>query len=610
MRRISVSLIVLIGMILGLAYGQVDQLNPAFYPYITAVRTRVMQVVNSLPLAKDQPGGIVKLRLCITREGTLKDIWVSESSGQKTLDDLATSSIEKVFPFIPFPAQIEEPELWIDMPLVISKEKRSFLPLALPSGAPSAPALTPLAAPTAAPSPTSPVEPASFAKTQVVSASKLEEYIRIGLVNHQPTRVAREQVDLARLKINEAQRAFYPVVTGEYKTTEGKTITDPYESISYGLQAEQLLLGINQVRATLRREQIGLEMARKNYDKLKNDVRYEVAKSYYELVSQAMILKHWQEALEDIKPEIELLERLYEAGLAIAADFENAQSQHKLILYQVVSAESNVSLAKLALLQAMNLDPSQLEQLEVPAKFDFAAGDLGVEFSKCVDVALRSRPEIELWQTAGKSAKINELIAKRENQPKFSMVTSYGRSGEAYARETLDMVDEWSLMGRLSWLWGPSSMEFSRTEDRVAAKQVTDTTFKTRASTSDFKFSLLDRLNYYTAKKEAKITYQQAVNELNEAKKKILYEVREAYFAYKKALAGIKTSLNRVEFRQNEFKVVKARAEVGEGSSIELLESKMNLANEKAAYLRSLGEYYLAIAALDKASGYQLPKKI
>jgi outer membrane protein TolC len=433
--------------------------------------------------------------------------------------------------------------------------------------------------------------------------------LRIATNNYLPTKIAREQIELARMKVLEAERNFYPSVTGEYKTADGKTITDPYESVSYGIQAEQLVVGLNQVRDNVRREEFGIYMARKNYDKVLQDLRYEISKAYYELVSQNLLLKHWQDTLVNLKPSIELVQKLYEEGLAIAADFENAQSQYKLISYQAVSVESAVYLAKLSLLHAMNLDTSKIDHLEVPLDFGFEAQDLGLEISECINLGLRHRPEIELWRMTCKSAKINEVINRREGLPKFSLSTSYGRSGEAYANQKLDTVDEWSLMGRLTWLWGPSSMEISQTKDKVLSKRITDTTLKTGSTTSDFKVAFFDKLNYYTAIKEANVTYHQSLHELNESKKRVIYEVKEAYLAYNRAISGIKSSFARLAFRENELKIIKARIEAGEGSPAEIVDAKVNLANEKAAYLRSLGEYYLAIASLDRATSYQLHNK-
>lgn len=576
------------GLSVSPAYSQLELANPAAYSYITALKARINQVVNtSLALSQERPTGSIKLRLCVDNAGSLKKIEVTESSGKKEIDEITTGFIHRAFPFTPFPAGIKESELWVDLLLSLDKVKDFALTYSPAIGSVEKPL-------------------PSYSKAQAASQLRLEGYIRIAMGNYMPTKIAKEQVQLALLKIREVERNLYPAVSGEYKTASGKTITDPFESRSYGLEAEQLLLGLNQVLDSVKREKLGLEMAGKNYIRLENEVRYDVTKAYYELISQEVLFKHWQDTSADLKQDSELIQRLYKEGLAIASDFENIQSQHKLIDHQVSSVESNIALAKLALAQAMNLDAPDLGLLEAPLEFGFEARDPKLDFNECVNMGLKYRPEIEIWQKTSESARINEMINRRENIPKLSVKTSYGRSGEAFSTQKLELVDTWSLMGKLTWLWGPNSMELSQAEDKTLPKNITDTVTKTEASTTDFKFSLLDKLNYYSAKKEARITYHQSLSELNETRKKIVYEIKEAYLAYKRALSGMQSSLGRVEYKNNEFKIIKARVGAGEASPTELAEAKINMANEKAAYLRSLGEYYAAIAALNKATGYQL----
>lgn len=584
MRKPKIVFIILIlwpWLILSLVYGQAEQLNPLFFPYISAVKARIEQVVNAAPLAKGQNKGVVKLKLLISREGKLKDVQVSESSGQSALDALAINGVQQVFPFIPFPAEIKEPEVSIELPVTMGKGGNVI---------------------TTSLEKTAPVSSSSQTASQLI----LQNYISVALANYQPTKIAKEQVELALLKIKEVARYMYPTVSGEYKTSEGQTITDPYEAKNYGIQAEQLLLGLYQVWDSLKREKIGLEMAKKNYAKLESDIRYEVTKAYYGLIIHKALMQHWQDASQEINPDLALIQRLYDNGLVIASDLENIQSQHKLIKHQITSTEANVSLARLSLAQAMNVESSRADMLEAPLEFGFSAADLNVDLGQCTNSGLKYRPEVAIWEKTSESAKINELINRRENQPKLSVSSSYGRSGEAYATQKLDLVDTWSVMGKLSWLWGPSSMELSQTEDRTSAKNITETSTKTESSTSDIKFSLMDRLNYYTDRKEAQITYKQSLNELNESRKKVVYEVKEAYLAYQQALSEMQTNINRIEFRKKELGVIRARTEAGEGSPTELVEAKISLASDKAAYLRAMGDYYLAVAALDKATGYRL----
>lgn len=582
------TLVLILAVWVNSSFAQMEALSPLAYPYLSAIKARIAQLSASLPLPDDAPQEeSVVLKLCIIRDGSLKQVEIEESSGKDSWDKLAMNIAGQAFPFTPFPPEIKENKLWVEVPVLLKKQKKEIRVALSPAAASTTfiPSQTP---------------------EQAASQLRLDGYIRIAIANHQPSRIAKEQTQLAFLKIREAERRLYPTFAGEFRTSEGKTLTDPYEARSYGVESEQLLLGLNQVLDSVRREKIGLEMAKDNYARLQQDVRSEVTRAFYDLIGKQMLLKQWQGASGELKEDLAMFQRLYDAGLAVAADFENVQSQQKLVEHQLSSVEADVSLAKLALAQAMNLEATDIDLLEAPLDFGFPAQDLKLEFAHAVRRGLQSRMEIKIWEKTAESSFIQEAINRRENIPKLSVKSNYSRSGEAFSTQKLNMVDTWSLMGKLTWLFGPSSMEVSQTEDKTLPKNITDTVTKTEASTTDIKFSLFDRLDYYTAKKEGEITYKQSLSELNETRKKVVFEVKEAYLAYKRALSGMQAGLKRMDFKTNELKVIRARVQAGEGSPTELVEAKINFSNEKAGYLRSMAEYYLAIAALEKAAGNSL----
>jgi len=61
--------------------------------------------------------GTVKLRLHISYTGDLLDVVIKEPSGYQLLDDQAISMAKGVSSYPPFPASIEEKELWVDIPV-------------------------------------------------------------------------------------------------------------------------------------------------------------------------------------------------------------------------------------------------------------------------------------------------------------------------------------------------------------------------------------------------------------------------------------------------------------------------------------------------------------
>ncbi len=61
--------------------------------------------------------GQVMLRLHVARDGKLADAQVAQSSGLPSLDRAAVEAAKRVAPFPPFPAELAQPDLWLDLPV-------------------------------------------------------------------------------------------------------------------------------------------------------------------------------------------------------------------------------------------------------------------------------------------------------------------------------------------------------------------------------------------------------------------------------------------------------------------------------------------------------------
>ena len=63
-------------------------------------------------------GGSLKLRLRLSSSGQLQSVEIQESSGQAVLDENAVNIVKKAAPYPPFPSEMSQKELWIDLPIV------------------------------------------------------------------------------------------------------------------------------------------------------------------------------------------------------------------------------------------------------------------------------------------------------------------------------------------------------------------------------------------------------------------------------------------------------------------------------------------------------------
>ena len=98
----------------------------AIAPYVQAVQEKISASI-AFPYEAQQNGwqGTVKLALVVKRDGSLRDVFVKESSGYDVFDQDAVNTAQILAPYAPFADNIKEEELSLTIPIVYSQD--SFL---------------------------------------------------------------------------------------------------------------------------------------------------------------------------------------------------------------------------------------------------------------------------------------------------------------------------------------------------------------------------------------------------------------------------------------------------------------------------------------------------
>ncbi|MBI4845220.1 MAG: TolC family protein [Candidatus Omnitrophica bacterium] len=165
--------------------------------------------------------------------------------------------------------------------------------------------------------------------------NKLENCINIALNKYLPLQIAKEQGELAKLRVREARRSFYPAFLGEWNEVDGDTVTEPYRGRSYGVQAEQPLFTGGKLMATLRKEQLGEVIAEGNFNRIKHDLMVQISKAYYELVLAKNTLDAMTRLLEVSEKLMGEIEKEFAVFSATPAELLNAQTILNQVNYQI-----------------------------------------------------------------------------------------------------------------------------------------------------------------------------------------------------------------------------------------------------------------------------------
>ncbi|MCX5692890.1 MAG: TolC family protein [Candidatus Omnitrophica bacterium] len=525
--------------------------------------------------------GETKLKIFLSPWGELKDAYISESSGNRELDNLCLKTVWMYKRYQPFPEALGNEDLWIDVPIIFD--------IGVLRASPSA----------------------SFgvnsASREVVNLG-INEAVDIALENHMAASIAREEIELSKLKIREARRALYPAASLNYLETTGKTTgtTQDFTDKEYKLKFEYPLYYGWRLRYAVEQAASNMKASTFNYDKVLQDLRLEVETSFYSYIAARMSFKLHKSLLEEASKILSTAKKRFDAGLSTKAEYIQIESQFKQINYQIVSSENEVTMAKLNLMQAMNAGDGEkiIDEIDRYQEKDLEPVDINIALDECMELALKSRPDLKAKEYSLEANDYERKIVESKNQLRVDLTGTYGKSGGAYESETLALGPDWYLGVKVTKPLGGNTISTAMTKERTSQKHGQST--RTESMSKSVEMGLLNNLQQFSEEKSAEIGYKKAMDEVGQARDSIAKEVKDAYLSYKKGLVQISSNLNKIKYREEELKIARARVEINEISLSEFMQANMSLTDEKGYYIEALGSLYQSLAKLNKATGYAL----
>jgi len=439
-------------------------------------------------------------------------------------------------------------------------------------------------------------------KREEKKIGNLEDCLRIAIANSKTLEIAKEEVRFAELKVREAARGLYPSVAakmdrtdGTIKSLETRGVNAGFRETEFGLQIGQPLYQGGKLKSTLTQARVKLEMARKKYEKTKQDLIFDVKKAYYNLVSSQINLHEQENLLRQAESILEEVRKKYKLNLVTNEEFLNVQSQYNQVYYQKISEEKDCSLALLTLKQLINLE--QPVSVEVDTHLDFQ--ELGISLDNCLELAAKHRLDLAISKLSLKFSELGKEIVRSDQKFKIDLTGFYGKGGGAYKTEELKVSDSWYAGIKVSKALGGSTISSGYTFDQTNPKL--GQSARTESNTGSVTFSFLDNLKNLSDEREADIEYERAVNEVKETEQKVESEVKEAYLNYEKSLIQLEAISKEIEFRKEGARIAKEKSKLNLAPNSEVLGAEINLTSAQTSYNEALAYYHIALASLNKA---------
>lgn len=432
----------------------------------------------------------------------------------------------------------------------------------------------------------------------------LKESQAIAIENDLQAKTSKKELKLAKLKQRDAFRALFPNVKLKASHTAGDVVDDvAFTEELYGVEGEQAIYQGGRLVNAYNQSKVNVSLSEARYKKIANDLDFKVAQAYYNIVTAVMNIRLQKELLREAEVIIQIAEKRHKSGLSTNLEIYNVRSRYNQIQFQLATTERDLALARFKLKQALGLDISEqvIDLSEVDTELPFNI--IEINLNECLKAASNNQPDIMVNKLLVESNEYGEKIAQGKESFRIDLTGFYGRGDSYYDTEPKNLDDNWNVGVKVSkpfWFATPS---YSFTKDKTSLK-VGDTD-RVGSTVNSGEIAILDKnsLSIGSEIEEAKVNKQKAENELIETRRQLALEIKEAYYNYQESILQVKNALEKVRFHTEAVKVARAQAGLNEALQSQLLESVIQLADEKSVYIKALSDYSLAIVKINKVIG-------
>lgn len=310
---------------------------------------------------------------------------------------------------------------------------------------------------------------------------------------------------------------------------------------------------------------LNVEASQEDYRKQKNELVFNVTKSFYGILVMRELVKLTEEAYKQTANHMDAVEKRYKAGVASNFDLLRAKVQLKNMEPQVIKVKNGLELAKTGFKALLGLPQDTIINLKGELDVDVGTQYI-VPLQESIDYAKSNRPEVKALELRKEMAGKALAIAKKANWPNIALTANYDYKKPVYFK------NEWGTDWNIT----------------VALQMPIFTGFGNLGKT-----------------RQAKYQFSQAEHGLNLLKEGIEMEVRASYLQLEEAKKLVESQKENIAQAEEALSIVEERYKQGLATSLEVMDTQLAVTKAKTNWLQSLSDYLIAKAKLEKAIGKQ-----
>ena len=415
--------------------------------------------------------------------------------------------------------------------------------------------------------------------TSVLSAAEnpltLEECAKIALKNNTTILNAKANLEDYRLRKSVARADFMPTISVgmDYIHQEYKTKYTPFmlqspffitREYSAGLNLNQTIWDGGYSIASFKRSKSDYMASQYDFKNVRQELIYSVEEAYLNLLKRRQLLVVFEETLKSSVEALRRAESMEEVGSASRTDVLKARVKVEEDRLNLIIAQTSLEVARANLNHLLGFDVNRettVVEVDPPTPLD-------IDYEKAVQIALEDHPALKKALFYEKSAEHSISMARSGMLPQLSGSYHYGYSSPAFD----DMVHPFD--NEYSWSVGVS-----------------------------LGINLFDGLSTYANVSRAKVGKRAARDNLEQARRDVILEVKAAYLGLEEAEKSIVVATERVISAEEDMKLSTARYELEAGTILEQIDAQLALTSARAQKIQAEYNYRFAQSRLTKAMG-------
>ncbi|WP_216688814.1 TolC family protein [Hymenobacter siberiensis] len=260
----------------------------------------------------------------------------------------------------------------------------------------------------------------------------VEYAVTHNLTVRQSELTAQQQVAVTRL--NRAALLPTAALNGSQSFSFGTNkdpFTNQFQAVNvrannFSAQGQVTLFSGFQLRNTIKQGQLDAQATRADVEKARNDLSLNVASSFLQLLLAQELIRASEARMGTVRQQVSRSEKLLKAGAVAEGNLLDSRAQQAGEERTLVTAQNQLALAQLALVQQMNLDPANARRFEVvvptlPDPAQLAISDAELDPNATYEMARQKLPEIKAAELRVLSSQRNLEIARGAYYPRLTM---------------------------------------------------------------------------------------------------------------------------------------------------------------------------------------------